>query len=87
MEHYKKDLQEHLKYKDLDKQHTLMGADFPDEEDTEEFSSESTSSNTSKTPENPSKSATSKTATICWADRNRKRANRRRRRITAGSCA
>ena len=63
MEHYKKDLQEYLKYKDLDEQHTLMGADFPDEEDTEEFSSESTSSNTSKTPENPSKSATSKTAT------------------------
>ena len=63
MEHYKKDLQEYLKYKDLDKLHTLMGADFPDEEDTEEFSSESTSSNTSKTPENPSKSATSKTAT------------------------
>ena len=63
MEHYKKDLQEYLKYKDLDKLHTLMGADFPDEEDTEEFSSESTSSNTSKSPENPSKSATSKTAT------------------------
>ena len=63
MEHSKNDCIKYLKYKDLDMYSPLMGADFPDEEDTEEFSSESTSSNINQTPENSSKSTTSKTAT------------------------
>ena len=63
MEQCKKDFRKYLKYKDLDTYSPLMGADFPDEEDSEEFSNENTSSNINQTPESSSKSTTSKTAT------------------------